>query len=58
MPEKVKSVFLVEWRDDEGNTGCSHYLCGEPPFDFHIYKQWLRQIAMLDEMFNIEEVVS
>ena len=37
-------MLLLTWKEDGGEEGFNHYLCGMPGFDFESYKRWLRKL--------------
>ncbi len=44
-------LFLIEWTAD-GIAYGSHYILGQPPFSFRVYRRWLEQIARLPFGFD------
>ncbi len=37
-------MLLLTWKEDSGEEGFNHYLCGMPGFDFESYKRWLGKL--------------
>ena len=37
-------MLLLTWKEDSGEKGFNHYLCGMPGFDFESYKRWLGKL--------------
>ena len=40
--------FVITWQGDV--CGHNHYLAGQPPFDFAIYKVWLQKSGLYDDV--------
>lgn len=38
-----KKIFILDWQAG-AYRGRNHYLCGQPPFDFTVYRTFLRQV--------------
>ncbi len=52
-----QKLFLIEWKTGDRKYG-NHYLCGSPPFSLEIYRRWLRDIAILPQPFDAEDIAS
>ncbi|MBR0144312.1 MAG: hypothetical protein IJM21_09090 [Clostridia bacterium] len=37
-------MLLLTWKEDGGEEGFNHYLCGMPGFDFESYRRWLGKL--------------
>jgi beta-mannosidase len=50
-----KRLLLIGWSVDGKSYG-NHYMLGFPPFDFQIYKGWIKKIAELEHIFDSEAI--
>lgn len=50
-----QTLLLLKWRTEDGQNGCNHLLCGQPPFSLQEYRdRWLPQIAALSPDFVLD----
>lgn len=54
--EASKHLYLIRWEID-GVQYTNHYISGYVPFDFSIYKLWLKKIKSLPQPFDIKSLL-
>lgn len=42
--DEEKHLYIIEW-DCEAGKGLNHYLCGQPVFDFRLYRSFLKDFG-------------
>ncbi|NLZ55587.1 MAG: glycoside hydrolase family 2 [Clostridiaceae bacterium] len=48
-------LILIEWEVGD-KRGANHYILGKPPLSFEQYKEWLKKIAALDNLFDADAI--
>lgn len=51
----TKTLYLLTFETEDG-INANHYVCAAPPYDLSVYKEWLKEIAALDNSFDADSV--
>ncbi len=46
QPEQMPALWLIQWETQDGK-GWNHYICGQPPYAFDVYKAWCEKLDRL-----------